>query len=394
MKHAINHANPVKQAIFVLALSHDRGARVLAKRIGRRSNSSDFTLVELLCVLAIISILIGMLLPAVQRVRESSRSVGCRNKIRQIVMAAHAFDAAQGRIPPGSLGFDDVIELNLPEPEPSVSWFDSSSPGYWKQAQHTSSLVFLLPFLELNSGGSRMPDVVVASRSLYRDYRESNPGAPEWIGDLPEMQGIMTDPVSVFLCPTDGMEHPGTSAIPIVTSQPAWVWSESSDFLIGEPLYDSLVVPAGTNYVACAGASSGGRQPDPELERYRGYGSCREAISIVDVSDGSSQTIMYGENIGHIIDGKRAAYFPWAFGGLARGRGILPWKQNRLDSLPEFLLLGDPEFSFLVAFGSAHPQTVNVAMGDGSVHGISRFVDIETFYALTGGFDGAIPVDF
>jgi prepilin-type N-terminal cleavage/methylation domain-containing protein len=65
-----------------------------------RRQQSAFTLVELLVTIAIIAVLVGLLLPAIQRARESARSVACRNKLRQLTLAAQQSNDTHGRLPP------------------------------------------------------------------------------------------------------------------------------------------------------------------------------------------------------------------------------------------------------------------------------------------------------
>ena len=83
------------------------------------SSSRGFTLVELLVVIAIIGILIGMLLPAVQSVREAARRTQCMNNIRQLSLAALNFESAHMHFPSGVLDDDDDLRDAL-----RVGWID------------------------------------------------------------------------------------------------------------------------------------------------------------------------------------------------------------------------------------------------------------------------------
>src|SRR4051795_7846817 len=117
-----------------------------------------FTLIELLVTLAIISILIGLLLPAVQKVRESASRVHCSSNLKQIVLAAHNYADVHGVLPPGQLGPYPDIGLGVPP-------FNTQLVGV---------LAYLLPYIEQDN------TYRLLVRDLPSDYLKPSTVYPPW----------------------------------------------------------------------------------------------------------------------------------------------------------------------------------------------------------------------
>src|SRR5205807_159583 len=112
----------------------------------RRRTARGFTLIELLVVIAIIAVLVGLLLPAVQKVREAANRMSCQNNLHQIAIAAANYDSAFNSFPPGLNVSPNSVNAN-------PGWEIPPPLG----GPYTGVLAYLLPFMEQDNVYNQIP---------------------------------------------------------------------------------------------------------------------------------------------------------------------------------------------------------------------------------------------
>jgi prepilin-type N-terminal cleavage/methylation domain-containing protein/prepilin-type processing-associated H-X9-DG protein len=225
-----------------------------------------FTLIELLVVIAIIAILIGLLLPAVQKVRDAAQRMTCQNNLHQIGVALHAYHADRERFPAGlSVALDDGVPGN----GGSGAILKSSCPQCSQPPVHGvwgSWLTMILPYVEQ---GNLYRQLDLSGREYGYSLGDNSPGATV---------------VPTYICPADyvpkttiayGAYRFGVNSYFGNAGTKAWPVSSAS--LNGVLYYNSAVrigdISDGTSNTFLAGErySKDPNSPDSELSDWRGW---------------------------------------------------------------------------------------------------------------------------
>src|SRR5262245_51319530 len=311
-------------------------------RISRRG----FTLIELLVVIAIIAILIGLLLPAVQKVREAASRMTCSNNLKQIALAAHNYESTNNQLPPGFLGdrygpFPGVLALG--------------------QGPYLGVLAHLLPYVEQDNVYRQMNDGTVNGiPSNYWNVDDPGPFRPWWTFSSARRAGQAR--IKTFICPSD---NPYSGGPRIYTCFMTWVDQIGTsqgfpdaggwDGQTSDPVWNAL---GRTSYLGVAGTGERGDLGPSPWSNWVGVFSNRSKNKIATIADGSSNTLMFGELLFTPTVGPRqwsAAWIGAGAGTTAYGMGDST--SNRLNN-------------FL--FNSRHTNVVLFAFADGHVRNIRK----------------------
>ena len=246
-----------------------------------------FTLVELLVVIAIIGILIGMLLPAVQQVREAARRIQCANQLRQIALACHNYESALGEFPPGRLGYDNV---NSAANFGGANEASGQTTGLPLALEGASLFATLLPHIEQNAAFDLLSLDEVPIWGPGADWKNTGGVGGSIIADS---LSIIARQIPVYVCPSDALDplcqgsHDGTM-IDAATGSYAGC--------MGAAGLPGVVGPNAPRVVARDDRKYTGRSPDLA----NGMFVYVLGQTIANMSDGSSNTFFIGETIeGH-----------------------------------------------------------------------------------------------
>jgi prepilin-type N-terminal cleavage/methylation domain-containing protein/prepilin-type processing-associated H-X9-DG protein len=369
-------------------------------RLRLRWSAKAFTLVELLVVIAIIGVLIALLLPAVQKIREAANRTKCLNNLKQLALACHNYHDTNGTLPPA--GFQNPAWTG------NGIW---GGTGGW-QSDKGGFHLYILPYMEQDNLFKQVaqfdlyaPNVDTITRACWFDANGnqlppdptkppitksgSRPLDPNGLAVLPKI-------LPYHRCPSDPWNNPGAHASNYVGNggindySGSWANCSYDPF---SPLYCNGQAMTPPHNWTCYSAENGMFHyvDDPKYH----------TLKITSASDGTSNTILLGEDLvdkhvylwGDQANGLRGPYSMDC--GFQLHNGIVPINYPIISADLQSDCSPDPKHAMLnlsvsSGYKSQHPSGANFAFVDGSVHFIKQSIDPISMIQLCVRNDGEV----
>jgi prepilin-type N-terminal cleavage/methylation domain-containing protein/prepilin-type processing-associated H-X9-DG protein len=322
-----------------------------------RRLSQGFTLIELLVVIAIIAVLIGLLLPAVQKVREAAARMSCSNNLKQLGLAMHNYHSTFNQLPTGGDRKGGVRYL-IGWPALIMAFFEEGNRRARIDGMYTGTLPainYIMP---------------------WRDTNPPNNGADP----------IFTNPIKTFVCPSSelGSLSPDSYSAPTIPAITA--------------------VNQGALHYRANGGSAVLGLIQGTWSRHAWYSTSgviypESKVRLTDITDGSSNTLLFGETssaIGRpLLSRGWGGIQPWTWGYYDYD-DVAPPDPNRGWLMIDHKVVAYPIgytgsfFTNETPFTSNHTGGVNVCMGDGSVRFMTKETPLATLQQLATRAGGEV----
>jgi prepilin-type processing-associated H-X9-DG protein len=306
-----------------------------------------------LVVIAIIAILVGLLLPAVQKVREAANRMRCQNNLKQYALACHTYNDTNVFLPPGGL-----IIPNGPD-WANLDW--SAHKGTWQ--------IFTLPYMEQTNLFNQIPNLAVP-------HFDSITAA--------EQAGVLPTRLPTQRCPSDAfkLDSPYTNYV-------ASMGPQCVDDKCGYTPFAQYCDEPNWGYSASSDDSD-----SSDTSTLRGvFGRSGAKVRLADIKDGLSNTLLLGEALP--AENAHLLYTTWySMYGAPTYTTIIPINYPIDENDFTYCDNGGVNnmFNNNVSWGfkSKHPSGANFALADGSVHFVSQTIEHKTYQLLGCRNDGQV----